>query len=50
MNKYFKLVPSDESQDTLRKYEEIWSKIRDLIRSTTNNSSDYDEKYIKSQV
>ena len=29
------------------KYEELWSKIRDLIRSITQNSDDYDEKYMK---
>ena len=29
------------------KYEELWSKIRDLIRSITKNSDDYDEKYVK---
>ena len=38
------LVPTDESKDTLKKYKEMWSKVRDLIRSTTNNSEDYDEK------
>ena len=27
-----------------KKYEELWSKIRDLIRSVTKNSGDYDEK------
>ena len=41
------LVPIDESNDTLKKHEELWSKIRDLIISKTNNSDDYDEKYIK---
>ena len=25
------LVPTDESKDTLKKYEELWNKIRDLI-------------------
>ena len=25
----------------------MWSKIRDLIRSITKNSNDYDEKYMK---
>ena len=35
---------------TYNKYEELWSKIRDLIRSITNNSDDdYDEKYMKSK-
>ena len=41
------LVPTDESKDTLKKYKEMWSKVRDLIRSITNNSEDYDEKYMK---
>ena len=31
----------------VKKYEEFWSKIRDLIRSITKNSDDYDEKYMK---
>ena len=35
-NKCLALVPTDESKDTLKKYEEIWSKIRDLIRSVSN--------------
>ena len=30
-----------------RKYEELWSKIRDLIRSVTKTPDDYDEKYMK---
>ena len=30
-----------------KKYKELWSKIRDLIRSITNNTDDYDEKYVK---
>ena len=29
------------------KYEALRSKIRDLIRSLTENSNDYDEKYMK---
>ena len=41
------LVPADKSKDTLRNYEELLTKIRDLTRSKTNNSDDYDEKYMK---
>ena len=29
-----------------RKYEELWIKIRDLIRPITESPNDYDEKYI----
>ena len=41
------LVPTDESKDLLRKYKELWNKIKDLIRSITNNSDKYDEKCTK---
>ena len=30
--KYFNLVPADKSKDTVKIYEEMWSKVRDLIR------------------
>ena len=29
------------------KYEELWIKIRDLIRSISKNSNDYKERYTK---
>ena len=41
------LIPTDESKDTLKKYEELWTKIRDITRSKTNNSDNYDDKYMK---
>ena len=43
-SKYLTLVPSNESKEIIKKYEELWSKIRELIRSITRNSDDYDEK------
>ena len=36
-----------ESKDILKQYEELWNKIRDLIRSIIKNSDNYDEKYMK---
>ena len=39
-NKYLTLVTTNESK---KKTEELWSKIRDLIRSITKNSDDYGE-------
>ena len=45
--KYLTLVPTNESKEETKKYEELWIKIRDLIRSITKNSDDYDEKYMK---
>ena len=46
-SKYLTLVPTNESKEKIKKQEELWSKIRDLIRSITKNSDGYDEKYIK---
>ena len=41
-NKYLALVPTNESLEKIKKYGELWSKIRDLMRLTTKNSDDYD--------
>ena len=46
-NKHLSLVPTNESKEKIKKYGELWSKIRDLIRSITKNSGDYDETYMK---
>ena len=46
-NKYLTLVPTNESKEIIKKYEELWSKIRDLIRSITKNLVDSDEKHMK---
>ena len=46
-NKYLTLVPTNESKEIIKKYGELWSKIRDLIRLITKNSVDYDEKHMK---
>ena len=43
-NKYSALVPTNGSKVKLKKYEELWSKIRNLIRSVTGKSDDLDEK------
>ena len=34
-NKYMTLVPINERKEIMKKYEELWSKTRDLIRSIT---------------
>ena len=41
------LVPTSESTEKIKRYEELWIKIRDWIRLITKNSDDYDEKYMK---
>ena len=45
--KYLTLVHIDESKDTLKIHEQLWGKVRDLIRSTRNKLGDYDQKYMK---
>ena len=39
-NEYLTLVPVKENKEKIKKYEELWIKIRDLIRSIT-------KKYLK---
>ena len=46
-NKYLMLVPTNESKEKRKKFEELWIKIRDLIRSVTKKSNDCNEKYMK---
>ena len=46
-SKYLKLVPTNESKEKIKKNEELWSKIRYLIRSITKNSDDNGEKDMK---
>ena len=41
MNGYFKKIKNT------KKYEKFWIKTRDLIRSVTKKSDDYDEKCVK---
>ena len=45
-SKYLMLVPINKSKAKIKEYEELWSKIRELVRSITK-SLDYDEKYMK---
>ena len=40
-NRYFTLVPTNESKEKIKKYQELWIKFRDLIRLIAKNSSDY---------
>ena len=49
-NKFLTLVPTNESKYGRNKYEELWIKIRDLIRSVTENSDDCDENIYKNQT
>ena len=46
-NEYQTLVSNDQSKETLKKHKKRGDKMRDLVKSITNNSDNYDEKYIK---
>ena len=46
-NRYLTLVPTDESEDKIKKYEELEVKVRDLIRTVIKKSDDYDKKYMR---
>ena len=40
VNKYLTLVTTTESKEIMRKYEELWTKIKNPIRSKTNSSNE----------
>ena len=44
-NKYLTLVFSGKNKDTLKKYMDLWDKIKDPIRSITITLGDHGEKY-----
>ena len=46
-SKYLALISTNESKEKIKKYEELWSKIRNLVSLVTKNSDDYVEKYMK---
>ena len=39
--------PTVESKEKIKKYEELWSKVKDLLRPIPNNSDGYNDEYIK---
>ena len=47
-NKYLTLVPANDNK--LKKDKELCSRIRDLIRSVTKSSEDFDEKNMKTKI
>ena len=46
---YLTLVSTNESKEKIKKYEELWIKIRYSIRSIAKNLDNYDEKYMKTK-
>ena len=46
-NQYLTLTLINKRKDTVKKYEELWTKIRDVVCLTSSDSDDDDKKYIK---
>ena len=44
------LVPTNKSKEKIKKYEEQWIKIKDLIRSINKKSDDYDKKIYENKI
>ena len=43
-SKYLTLVPTNKSKEVIKKYQGVWSKMRDLIGSITKKPDHYNEK------
>ena len=48
--KYFTLVLTNESKEKIKRYEELWSKMKDLIRLVIKNSDGYHKKIYENQI
>ena len=46
-NKYLTLIPTNESEGKIKKYEEQWIKTSDYVKSVTKKSDGYDEKHMR---
>ena len=47
-NKYINILVNDK--EVLKKYSEIWNKIKSLIKREFNSESVYNDKYIKTKI
>ena len=48
-NKYLTLFPTNESKEIIKKGEELWRKIKDLIRQITKNIG-ISEEHLKTVI
>ena len=46
-SKYFTLVATNESKEEMKKYGDLWIKIRYLVRRIPKELDDYSETYMK---
>ena len=50
VSRYLTLVPTDESKDTLKMYEELWSKIRDMKNYRAKSESILEQRLITLKI
>ena len=46
-NKYLVFDSTDENKELLKKYSDVFNKIKDKIKKIDNNDSDYEKEYMK---
>ena len=46
-NKYLILLSTDKNKEVLKKYTELWDKIKNLIKKINNKSSEYGKDFSK---
>ena len=47
MNKYLIFDSTDENKELLKKYNDVWNRIRDKIKETSSDECDYEKDYMK---
>ena len=47
VNKYLNFDSSDENKELLKKYNDVWNRIRDKIKEISSDECDYEKDYMK---
>ena len=47
VNKYLVFVSADENKELLKKYDDVFNRIRDKIKKINSNDCDYEKDYMK---
>ena len=47
MNKYLIFDSTDENKELLKKYNDVWNRIRDKIKEISSDECDYEKDYMK---
>ena len=49
VNKYLIFDSTDENKELLKKYNDVWNRIRDKIKEISSDECDYEKDYMKSK-